>query len=65
MPHIGDYYWPDGLPDGTSHTQHKIKFEDQEGRTFYICYTLDQIYSQVNKWGYFSPYMPFFSTPGP
>ena len=62
MDHIGDYYYPDGLPKQSSDTKDGWQSEetDQNGNVFYICYTKEQLDNQINKWGFFAPYFPLY-----
>lgn len=58
MARIGDTYWPDGIPQGSSHPAHNDHFIDSVGAGFSICYTADQIHLQLLRWGFFSPFIP-------
>ena len=65
MPHIEDFYWPDGIPDGSSNTKpygDKSEYVDSEGKNFWICYTEAQIQRQCQQNGFFSPYIPLIMT---
>jgi hypothetical protein len=58
--HIGDDYFPDGLPqtDDTS-DRTSFDFEDENGKIFHIVYTEKQILEHAKKnFGLWEPYFP-------
>jgi hypothetical protein len=60
--HFGNYYWPDGIPKGSSHTADQTEYSDANGNHFFICYTQEQVLDQVKRWGYFAPFIPLMVT---
>lgn len=64
MPTIGnDYYYPLGIPQGSSNPNVKATYIDATGRHFYICYTNKQILQYLQNLPYgsrneFLPYVP-------
>lgn len=58
MDRIGNCFWPDGIPTGSSHPAHKDRFVDSHGVEFFICYTQAQIEAQVARQCCFAPYFP-------
>jgi hypothetical protein len=60
MARIGDCYYPDGLPRGTSAHLTKFEFTDQDGQVFWIVYTKEQIDVYMAAGEVFAPYMPLF-----
>lgn len=68
MPHIGRYYYPDGLPkdnepDILFQMTEYIDINDKE--SFWICETQQSINEQIQKWGFIVPFFPLFGTPPP
>lgn len=63
MARIGDNYYPEGLPKGSSVPVSRSGFVDQEGKQFWICYTQPQLDGHLKRnCGIFCPYMPLFVT---
>ena len=64
MPHLGDYYFPDGFPKGSSNCTGKYNYQtgdiDEHGKAFHICYTEAQIRKQYETWGFFAPFIPLY-----
>lgn len=58
MDRIGNTFWPDGLPTGSSKPAHNDRFVDSFGAEFFICYTQAQIEAQVARLFCFAPYFP-------
>lgn len=57
MEHIGNYYWPRGIPPGSSVTAYISHYTDPDGVEFHVCYTQAQIDEEVSAHGYFAPYI--------
>lgn len=58
MQTIGNTYWPDGLPTGSSKPAWKDRHVDSMGMEFFICYTQEQIDAQVARQVVFAPFFP-------
>lgn len=52
----GNLYYPDGFSKGKLAC--KWGYKDEKGKTFYICYTKEQINSRLSKYSLFSPVIP-------
>ena len=64
MAHIGDYYYPEGIPVGSSYPDDiKYDFLDKTGKKFWICYTKKQMEKHRERnFGICFPYMPLIIT---
>jgi len=58
MDRIGNTFWPDGIPKGSSKPAHYDRYVDSHGVEFSICYTQAQIEAQVKRQCCFAPYFP-------
>lgn len=59
MARIGDYYYPEGMPVGSSEPVLRDSYTDQHGQRFYICYTQTQVQDHIKqRYGIFMPFIP-------
>ena len=57
---IGDHYYPEGQPTGSSACPPSLEFVDSSGKKFWIDYTLDQTMQNANRnGGMLCLYVPF------
>ena len=63
MYNIGDFYYPEGSPIGTSEPVYMAATLDADNKRFWICYTQSQFDMNVERnGGIFCPFIPFHST---
>jgi hypothetical protein len=59
MSHIGDSYYPEGIPNEPSCDSMVCSYDGVDGKEFQIVYTHEQMEQHVERHGgWFMPYIP-------
>jgi hypothetical protein len=64
LPHVGNYYFPEGLPRKSSHPVVDSVYQTLDGEEFHICYTMAQVDRHFDTFGIFCPHTPLFISGG-
>lgn len=61
VPHIGNFYYPCGLPlaTDTSSVSYNVSYLDEQYNDFSILYTVKQANDFIKLTGAWTPYIPF------